>query len=147
MLCEAIEQAADPAPGGFDGAFFCLAKQGFELGEDPLDWIEVWAVGRQEKQLCPDGSDGAANCRPLVGAEVVHDHDVARFEGGAEELLDVGKEACRVARIRANNHSASPARTARRTPPIGLAPALPVARNRCDHFTTLDTLTPNNAAV
>jgi hypothetical protein len=26
-------------------------------------------------------------------------------------------------------------------PPIGRAAALPVARNRCDHFTTLATLT------
>jgi hypothetical protein len=30
----------------------------------------------------------------------------------------------------------------RRRPPIGLAAALPVARNRCDHFTALATLTP-----
>jgi hypothetical protein len=28
-----------------------------------------------------------------------------------------------------------------------LAAALPLARQRCDHFTTLATLTPNSAAV
>src|SRR6516164_2932573 len=32
-------------------------------------------------------------------------------------------------------------------PPIGLAAALPFARQRCDHLTTLATLTPNSAAV
>ena len=32
-------------------------------------------------------------------------------------------------------------------PPIGLAAALPVARSRCDHFTTLATLTSNSAAT
>lgn len=31
--------------------------------------------------------------------------------------------------------------------PIRWAPALPIARWRCDHLTTLATLTPNNAAV
>src|SRR3979490_2401455 len=34
-----------------------------------------------------------------------------------------------------------------RQPPILYAAALPVARKRCDHFTTLATLTPNSAAV
>jgi hypothetical protein len=34
-----------------------------------------------------------------------------------------------------------------RHPPICLAATLPLARRRCDHFTTLATLTPNSAAV
>jgi hypothetical protein len=32
-------------------------------------------------------------------------------------------------------------------PPIARAAGLPVARNRCDHFTTLDTLTLKVAAT
>src|SRR6266478_3734150 len=42
---------------------------------------------------------------------------------------------------RSSNHCRSPANTYGRLPPTGRAAALPVARNRCDHFTTLATLT------
>jgi hypothetical protein len=49
--------------------------------------------------------------------------------------------------IRANSHARSPISRNGRQPPIGLAAALPLARQRCDHFTTLATLTPNSAAV
>jgi len=48
---------------------------------------------------------------------------------------------------RASSQSRSPAKTRGRCPPIQYAAALPVARKRCDHFTTLATLTPNSAAV
>ena len=34
-----------------------------------------------------------------------------------------------------------------RLPPIGNAAALPVERRRCDHFTTLETLTSKSLAV
>jgi len=44
--------------------------------------------------------------------------------------------------IRANRQSRSPASRSGRHPPIWAAAALPVARNRCGHFTTLATLTP-----
>jgi hypothetical protein len=48
--------------------------------------------------------------------------------------------------IRANSHSRSLFSSSCRQP-ILYAAALPVARKRCDHFSTLATLTPNNAAV
>jgi HK97 family phage major capsid protein len=46
--------------------------------------------------------------------------------------------------IRANSHSRPRFSRSCRHPPICLAAALPVARQRCDHFTTLATLTPNS---
>jgi hypothetical protein len=49
--------------------------------------------------------------------------------------------------IRASSHSRSRCSRSCRHPPICLAAALPLARQRCDHFTTLATLTPNSAAV
>jgi hypothetical protein len=48
---KAGEQGADALPGGFYGALGCVSEQGFELGEDLLDRIEVWAVRRQEEQF------------------------------------------------------------------------------------------------
>jgi hypothetical protein len=44
---------------------------------------------------------------------------------------------------RAISHSRCGANRNPGRPPIRLAAALPVARNRCDHFTTLATLTLN----
>jgi hypothetical protein len=59
-----------------------------ELGEDLLDWIEVWAVGRQEQESrasCPDGgSDGGL----LVTGEIIHDDDVALAKRGSEQLFN-----------------------------------------------------------
>ena len=49
--------------------------------------------------------------------------------------------------IRAHNHARSPVSRSGRQPSIGLAAALPLAHQPCDHFTTLAALTPNSAAV
>jgi hypothetical protein len=49
--------------------------------------------------------------------------------------------------IRANSHSRLPAKRRGRRPPIAKAAALPVVRKRCDHLTTVATLTLNIVAV
>lgn len=63
-----------------------------ELGKDLLDRIEVWAVGRQEEQVCACGPDGAAHGVSLVAAEIVENHDVAFGEGRHEDFLDIEGE-------------------------------------------------------
>jgi hypothetical protein len=65
----------------------------FELGKELFDWIEIRGVLRQEEELRAGGSDGLANGLALVRAEIVDDDDVARFERGHEDLLDVLEEA------------------------------------------------------
>ena len=40
--CELIEEGADFAPDGFFASLGCLSEQVFEVGEDLLDWVEVW---------------------------------------------------------------------------------------------------------
>jgi uncharacterized phage-associated protein len=42
-----------------------LSQQGFELGEDLLDRIEVGRVFRQEHETRPDGADRSSHCLPL----------------------------------------------------------------------------------
>lgn len=64
---EAFEQLTDALPGSFDGSLVGLAQEGFELGKDLLDRVEVGAVGRQEEELCANGADGSTvsvRCRP-----------------------------------------------------------------------------------
>ena len=63
-----------------------------ELGEDLLDWIEVWAVGRQEDHVCANTADRSSGCRSFVGAEVVEDDDVTLGKGRHKNVLDVDGE-------------------------------------------------------
>lgn len=64
---------------------------GLELGEGVFDWIEI-RIGRQEQEACAGSLDQAAHLRSLVGAEIVHHHNVARRELRNEHLLDMGFE-------------------------------------------------------
>jgi|SoimicMinimDraft_5_1059733.scaffolds.fasta_scaffold00601_3 hypothetical protein len=64
----------------------------FELGKDLLDRIEVWAVGRQEQQMCSSGADGIASGLALVTAEIVENDHLAGREGGRQHFLDVERE-------------------------------------------------------
>jgi len=75
-----------------DGPFVCLAQQGFELGEDLLDRVEVWAVWRQQKAVGTGRSDRAMDTAPLVAAEIVEHDDVADVECRDEELDHPGEE-------------------------------------------------------
>jgi hypothetical protein len=115
-----MEQGADASPSGFDGSLGRLAKQGLELGEDLLDWIEVRTVGRQEEQPGADSADGSAHGFALVAAEIVHNDDVARLERWYEELLDIGFEAFAVD---------GPIENARRVDPI-----MPQGRKECERL-------------
>ena len=70
-----------------------LSQQGFELGEDLLDRIEVGRIFGQEHKTRSCGSNRLSHDLSFVRAEVVQDHDIARFEGGHEKLFDIGAEA------------------------------------------------------
>jgi hypothetical protein len=90
---EAIEEVADAAPGGFDCAGVGFAHQGLQLGKDLFVRIEVGRVAGQEEQLGAGGADQAAHGVALVAAEIIHDDNVARAQGGDQELLDIGAKA------------------------------------------------------
>ena len=62
----------------------------FELGKGLFYGIEVWAVGRQEQQVCASCMDCFAHSRALVAAEVIHHHHVAGAECRDEDALDIG---------------------------------------------------------
>lgn len=79
-------------PQGVERSGSSFAEQGLELGEELLDWIEIGTVGRQVEECCAGPFDGGAHRATLVGAEIVHDDDVAGHQGRDKELLDVGLE-------------------------------------------------------
>ncbi len=59
----------------------------------PASRFKVGRVWRPEQHARPDGADRVADGWALVGAEIVHDHDVAGLQGRHQKLLDIGPEA------------------------------------------------------
>ena len=55
-----VDEIEDLPPTGFDVSWLGSSQQMFELGEDLFNRIEVWTVGRQEKQVRAFGTDGFA---------------------------------------------------------------------------------------
>ena len=51
-------------------------------------WVEVWAVGGQEDQRAALVLDDLADLVTFVGAEVVHDDDLAGLKCWRQEVLD-----------------------------------------------------------
>jgi hypothetical protein len=76
-LIEAIDLAA-LSKLDVDCSGVGLAQEGLHFGQRLFDWIEIWRVGGQEKELGFGGADGGANGAALMAAEVVHDDNVAR---------------------------------------------------------------------
>jgi hypothetical protein len=54
-----------------------------------LDRVQIWRVFWQEEKPRAGAADGQAHCVALVRAEIVHDHDVPRSQGGDKNSLDV----------------------------------------------------------
>ena len=77
----------------FDGSGGGLSQQGFELGEELLDRIEVGTVGRQVAQLGACGFDRFADAGDLVACKVIHHHDIARLKDRDDELFDISAKA------------------------------------------------------
>jgi hypothetical protein len=73
---------------GIDGSGAGLSQEMLELGEDLLDRIEVWAIGRQVDEVGATGFDGLLDAGDLVAAEIVENDDVAGFERRRQRLFD-----------------------------------------------------------
>lgn len=80
-------------PSVFDGPVLRHAHPVFDLGECLFDRIEVWRVWWQEPRPGTGRPDGLTDRLCLVAAQIVHDHNVTRSEGGDQVLGDVGPEA------------------------------------------------------
>ena len=66
-----------------------FAHKVLELCKDLFDWVQVWRIWRQEKELGSDAADGLAHGGPFMAAQIIHDDDIARRERGQEALLDI----------------------------------------------------------
>ena len=83
LRSEAIEQG--PSPRRLDSAFGRLAQEGFELGEDLFNRVEIGRIGREEAEGGPGPFNGQPHSWAFVAAEIVQDDDVAGRQGGGGE--------------------------------------------------------------
>jgi hypothetical protein len=66
-----------------DGSRCTSARQGLELGEGLLAWVQGGRVGRQIEQIGVAILGRLAHAFDLMGAQIVHDHDLAGLHVGA----------------------------------------------------------------
>ncbi len=93
-----VDEFANAVCGLLNGAGVFLAEQCFELGKSLFDWVEVWAVWRQENEFGASVADGTADRTGFVAAEIVHHHDIARPQRWDQEFFNPGQEAAGVDR-------------------------------------------------
>ena len=95
---EGAEEFTDGCGQGLDRPGGRLAQKMLELGEDLLDRVQVRGVFGQEEQLGASLTNGLADSFAFVAAEIVHDDEIARPQGGRQNLLDICLERCGVDR-------------------------------------------------
>jgi len=89
---EPIKEASDHPFDFVDRPGSSLSEERFEFREGQLDWVEVWAIGRQVDYL----STGFLNRFPdscfLMTGEVVQDHGVSTTESRDKLLSHISKK-------------------------------------------------------
>ncbi len=93
---KAFEDFAAGGGDGLVGSRSDFSQQGFELGEELFDRVEVRGVFRQEDEASSDVADRLPHGLAFVRAEIVEDHDIAGLERRDEELFDIGAKALAV---------------------------------------------------
>ncbi|MGB3624655.1 MAG: hypothetical protein WA989_02440 [Henriciella sp.] len=64
----------------------------FVFGEGHLDWVQIWAVGRQIQKPAASVFEYLGGASILVGAEIVQDDHRSRLEFWGKLCLHVGGE-------------------------------------------------------
>ena len=90
---EGVEQRPDPPPRRLNGACGRVAEQGFKLGEDLFNRVEIGGVRRQEAERSAHPLNGGAYGGTLMAAQIVHNNDIAGGERWQQTLFDIGQEA------------------------------------------------------
>jgi hypothetical protein len=93
-----VEDVADGVADAVSGSLLGGALMVLELGEELLDRVEIGGVFGQEEEPCAGRPDHLSDGASLVGAQIVHDDDVAGFQTGNEDLFDIDQEALGVDR-------------------------------------------------
>src|SRR5271169_6139276 len=91
LWAEIGNDTADPTQEARDRMLGRLAQMRLEFAEGQFDRVEVWRILRKINQRRARSFDGLRNAGDLVHRQIVHEQDLAAFEGRDEALLDVGE--------------------------------------------------------
>lgn len=86
------DHRAELSSGFFNAARPCGAHEVLELGEELLDWVQVWAIGQWQDQMSPRDPDGGTSSVTLAAAEVFENDDVTRRQARYDHLFGMGCE-------------------------------------------------------
>ena len=93
---EQIADVSDRVPELIVGSGGGFPEQRLELGECHFDWIEVWAVRRQEQKPCTDVVQGAGGTGAFMTGQVVKNDNIASTQRRHQLGCDVEIEHLRV---------------------------------------------------
>ncbi len=91
-------KALDGVGGAPQGVGGDLAQDGFELGEQLFDRVEIGAVCGKVDKNSTAPFDGFSHSGDLVNRDIVHEHDVTSFQGRSQNLFDIGPKCLTVHR-------------------------------------------------
>jgi hypothetical protein len=95
---DSLAQALDGVGGTLKGISCELAEDGFELGKELLDGIEIGTVCGKVDENCTASFDCFAHASDLVNRNIIHEHDVTFFQARSENLFDISPERLAVHR-------------------------------------------------
>jgi hypothetical protein len=93
LACKCWQDFSAALPCCLDSPVFGFSQDVFELCKDLFDRLEIGTVGGQEQQPRSCGPDRLANDLALMTCKIIHDYDVALFQTGHQNLIDIKLEA------------------------------------------------------
>ena len=91
-------KALDGVGGAPQGVGGDLAQDGFELGEQLFNWVEIGAVCRKVDKNRAALFDGFSYAGDLVNRDIIHEHDVTSLQRRSQDLFDIGAKGFTVHR-------------------------------------------------
>jgi len=78
---ECVQGVGDGIGNGVVGAWRAVSQEGFKLGEDLLDWVEIGRVFGEKQETGAGGFDLFAHRFSFVRSQIVEHDDVVGLEG------------------------------------------------------------------
>src|SRR5215208_2652120 len=91
--CNCLAEMPDGIGGPLEGVGGDFAKNGFELGEQLFDGVEIRTVGGEIDKIRTTPLNGLTNACNFVHTDVVHEDNVTASQSRNENLFDIGLES------------------------------------------------------
>src|SRR6266705_3465344 len=90
--CNCFAEVLDGIGGAPERVSGNFSKNGFELGEELFDRVEIWTVCREVDKKRTARFDGLPHTCNFVNTDVVHENNVTASQSRSENLFDISLE-------------------------------------------------------